>query len=163
GRGLGGGVRRRGVSLLESLISVAILFISVISINQLLDTAGEQAERVRQRSLAAQLCQSKMAEVVAGAAPLSSGSGAVDELPGWRLTVEPEEPDVCGLGRVRVSVGGGNGDAAVSLDQLVLDPSKRGSVLDPAAPSGTDSTGQSSSGMGGSSDTGGTTQPSTGG
>src|SRR5438094_1510135 len=68
GRGPGGGVRRRGVSLLESLISVAILFISVISINQLLDTAGQQAELVRQRSLAAQLCQSKMAEVVAGAA-----------------------------------------------------------------------------------------------
>src|SRR5262249_17063654 len=123
GRGLGGGVRRRGVSLLESLISVAILFISVISINQLLDTAGEQAERVPRRSLAAQLCQSKMAEVVAGAAPLSSGSGEVEELPGWQWTVEAEEHDVSGLWRVRVSVRRGNEDAAVSLDQLVLDPS----------------------------------------
>src|SRR4051794_39617058 len=94
GRGQRRGVRRRGVSLLESLISVAILFISVISINQLLDTAGQQAELVRQRSLAAQLCQSKLAEVVAGAVPLSGGSGEVEELPGWGWTVEAEEHDV---------------------------------------------------------------------
>ena len=44
--------RRRGVSLLESLVSVAILFISVISINQLLDTAGQQAERFGGRGCA---------------------------------------------------------------------------------------------------------------
>src|SRR5947209_9731759 len=114
---------RRGVSLLESLISVAILFISVISINQLLDTAGLQAELVRQRSLAAQLCQSKMAEVVAGAVPLSGGSGEVEGLPNWEWTVEAEEHDVPGLWRVRVSVRRQNEDVAVSLDQLVLDPS----------------------------------------
>src|SRR2546423_3041817 len=88
---------RRGVSLLESLVSVAILFISVISINQLLDTAGQQAERVRQRSLATQLCQSKMAEVVAGVVPLSGGSGEDEDLPGWEWTVEAEEHDVTGL------------------------------------------------------------------
>src|SRR5437763_15636013 len=116
--------RRRGVSLLESLVSVAILFISVISINQLLDTAGQQAERVRQRSLAAQLCQSKMAEVVAGIVPLSGQSGEVEDLPGWEWTVEAEEHDVSGLWRVRVSARRQNEDAAWSLDQLVLDPSK---------------------------------------
>src|ERR1051326_4833406 len=95
--------RRRGVSLLESIVSVAILFISVISISQLLDTAGQQAELVRQRSVAAQVCQSKMAEVVAGIVPLSSQSGEVEDLPGWEWTVDAEEHDVTGLWRVRVS------------------------------------------------------------
>src|SRR5262245_21120432 len=139
-------VRRRGVSLLESVISVAILFIAVISINQLLDQAGQQAERVRQQSIAAQLCQSKLAEVVAGIVPLSSQNGEFEELPGWEWSVDAEQHDISGLWRVRVSVRRqGDEVAAASLDQFVLDPSKRGSALDSASPSGTDSTGSGSS------------------
>jgi type II secretion system protein I len=157
---------RRGVSLLESLVSLAILLISLVAINQLLDTSGMQAERIRQRSLATQLCQSKLAEIVAGV-PQSGGSGEFEELPGWEWSVDNEQHEVTGVLRVRVSVRRKGDDvAAVSLDQLVLDPSKRGSAMDQAAPSGSDATGQDpSSGSSGSSGTTGSTPaaPTTGG
>ena len=90
-----------------------------------------------------------MAEVVAGVVPLSGGSGEDEDLPGWEWTVEAEEHDVTGLWRVRVSVRRQNEDTAVSLDQLVLDPSKRGSAFDTVTTNGTDPSSQSSSGMSG--------------
>jgi len=157
---------RRGVSLLESLVSLAILLISLVVINRLLDTAGMQANRVRERSLAAQLCQSKLAEVVAGV-PQSGGSGDFEELPGWEWDTNTEQHEVTGVLRVRVSVRRKGDDvAAFSLDQFIVDPSKRGSAFDTATPSGSDGTGQdSSSGSPSSSGSMGTTgsTPSTGG
>ena len=153
---------RRGVSLLESLVSLAILLISLVVINRLLDTAGMQANRVRERSLAAQLCQSKLAEVVAGV-PQSGGSGDFEELPGWQWSTDTAQDEITGVLRVRVSVRRKGEDvAAFSLDQLVLDPSKRGSAFDTATPSGSDATGQgSSSGSPSSSGSMGTTGGST--
>jgi len=157
---------RRGVSLLESLVSLAILLIALVAINQLLDTAGMQANRVRERSLAAQLCQSKLAEIVAGV-PQSGASGDFEELPGWEWSTDTVQHEVTGVLSVRVSVRKKGEDvAAFSLDQLIVDPSKRGSAFDTATPSGSDSTGQdSSSGSPSSSGSMGTTgsTPSTGG
>src|SRR5262249_6912347 len=128
-----------------------------ISINQLLDQAGQQAERVRQQSIAAQLCQSKLAEVVAGIVPLSSQNGEFEELPGWEWSVDAEQHDISSLWRVRVSVPRhGDEVAAAALAQCARDASKRGSAPDWASPSGADSTGSGSSPSSGT-----TTQPST--
>jgi type II secretion system protein I len=156
---------RRGISLLESLVSLAILLISLVAINRLLDTAGMQANRVRERSLAAQLCQSKLAEIVAGV-PQSGQSGDFEELPGWEWSTDTAQHEITGVLTVRVSVRRKGDDvAAFSLDQLVLDPSRRGSAFDTATPSGSDATGQDSSGSPSSSGSMGTTgsTPSTGG
>jgi Tfp pilus assembly protein PilV len=161
---------RSGVSLLESLIAAAIFFMAFAAINQLLDLAGQQAIAIRERSLAAQLAQSKLNEVVAGALPLSGQSGSFDELPDWEWSVESSQHSVTGLWAVRVQVwhNGGNPANAISLDQLVLDPSKRGSTMDQAAISGsdtqgTDSTSGQSGSTGSSPSSGGSSQPSGGG
>src|SRR5262245_17108748 len=75
---------RRGMSLLEVLAALAIFLMSVIVLGRLVIFAGERARDVQAVSEATQLCQSKLAEVVAGAVPLDPQSGvAFEEDPAW--------------------------------------------------------------------------------
>src|SRR5205823_5767974 len=81
-------------------------------------------------------------------------------MPGWEWSVTAAQGKVQGLWDVRVEVkqtGKGNADNGAYLEQIVLDPSVRGSALDQAtvtsssSSSGTDSSSSSSSGSTGSS------------
>lgn len=126
---------RTGISLLESLLAVAIMSISFAAIYGLSDLADRQAMMVRDQSLAIQICQSKMNEVISDVAPLAGQNGDCPTLPGWEWAVdEPQQhPDNKGLYVVTVRVypaGGGNSGEEVVLQQVVLDPAYRGSALD---------------------------------
>jgi hypothetical protein len=115
--------------------------------------ASDQAVEVQQRSQAAQICQTKMAEVIAGAIPLESQTGIpVEEDPEWSWSLECQQGSFNGLWNVTVKVTRpGTGESAVSssLTQMVLDPSLRGSSFDSQASTASDSS------------TGGTSQGST--
>jgi len=134
---------RPGLSLLEVLTALAIFLISLIALGQLVTLSGERALEVQQLSRASQLSQSKLAEVVSGAVSLSSQSGDFDEDPDWHFQVEAEQDSaITGLWRIQVKVSRDLGDGThfeSTVNQMVLDPSLRGSASD-SIPSPTSST-----------------------
>jgi Tfp pilus assembly protein PilV len=139
-----------GFSLLEVLMALAILLFALIGIGRLLTLSGERAMKVQQQGRAAQLCQAKLAEVAAGVVSLSSQSGAFDEDPDWQWTVDAEsDSSISGLWRVKVTVSRNQADGSrveSSLNQMVLDPSLRGSTTD--TPSAASTASSSSNGAG---------------
>src|SRR5260370_33815660 len=90
--------RRKGLSIVEVLVALAILLFARIGIGRLLTLSGDRAMEVQQQGRAAQLCQAKLAELVAGVVSLSSQSGAFDEDPDWQWTVDAEsDSSISGL------------------------------------------------------------------
>jgi type II secretory pathway pseudopilin PulG len=135
--------------LLEVLLALTIFLLSMIAIGQLIILAGERAVEIELEGQATQLCQSKLAEVVSGAVPLSSQADVpFEEDPAWQWSVEAEQGNVAGLWRVVVEVTRTRPDGTklgCRLTQLLLDPGLRGtSLAAPAAPAGSTSSGTSS-------------------
>jgi prepilin-type N-terminal cleavage/methylation domain-containing protein len=160
---------RRGLSLLEVIVALAIFLFSFIVISRLVVAGGDLALEVQQRAQAARLCQSKLAEVAAGAVPLESqGDTPFDEEPDWYWALETEQGTVTGLWTVRVRVTRQAPDGSrveSTLSQMLLDPSLRGTNADAAATASSTSTesattGQSGSSSSSSSSTGGATSGS---
>ncbi|HXG13174.1 MAG TPA: prepilin-type N-terminal cleavage/methylation domain-containing protein [Gemmataceae bacterium] len=153
--------RRPGLSLLEVLVALAIFLVGMVVLGQMINLASEQALQVRQQGQAAQLCQSKLAEISAGAIPLSSeGETPFEEDPSWVWSIQAEPAEIPNLWRVSVRVSRAGAAEGVGVEcvmsQLVLDPAVRGSALDmPSAPSAADSGGSSSSGSSSASSGGG--------
>lgn len=145
---------RRGMSLLETIIAVAILFITITAIHSLLDQAGQRALDVRSRSEGVQLAETKLNEVACGAEPLGNASGSFgDEGPGWEWEIQAAEREVAGLWDVTVIVSKpdrGNYKVSIALTQLVMDPARRGSSADAQTLAGSDQTmgGTAAGGMG---------------
>lgn len=81
---------RAGMTLFEVIIALAILFGALAVIGQLIATGSRAAVRTEMHSKATLLCQSKLAEVVAGALPLQPAAGLpVDEYhPDWVWSLE---------------------------------------------------------------------------
>ena len=129
--------KRPGFSLLEVLAALTIFLMSLIALSQLLSVTGDRVVKVQQLSRASQLSQSKLAEVVAGVISLSSQSGDFDEDPDWHWQVEAEQDSaITGLWRVQVKVSRDMGDGSQiesTVNQMVLDPSQRGSTADAAS------------------------------
>jgi hypothetical protein len=140
---------RRGLSLLEVLTALAIFLGALIGIGQLVIMSGERALDVQQQTQAAQLCQAKLAEVIAGVVPMSaSGDSTFDEDPDWHWSLDAQQDTVSGLWDVTVRVTRQRPDGRkieVALSQMVLDPSLRGSTLDIAAAAAANSSNSSSS------------------
>jgi hypothetical protein len=135
---------------------------ALVGIGRLLTLSGERALEVQQQGRAAQLCQAKLAEVIAGVLSLSSQSGSFDEDPDWQWSVDAQsDSSISGLWRVKVTVSRDRPDGSrteSSLNQMVLDPTLRGSTTDTASASnssGSASGTGSGAGGGGSSGQGG--------
>jgi general secretion pathway protein I len=125
---------RRGLSLLEVLAALAIFLLSLIGLGQLVIMGGERARDVEGVARATQLAQSKLAEVAAGALPLSSESGvAFDEDPNWTWSLEASQSEIPNLWDVSIQVNRKTAEGnpvGCTLHQMVLDPSARGSAYD---------------------------------
>jgi len=148
-------VGRTGITLLEVLVALAIFLMAWVGIARLISMASDQAVDARLETEALQLAQSKLDEVISGVTPLESQTdAAVDpsEAPGgqqgWTWSLDANPADVLNLWtvQVRVRIQRGGSTTQVTLTQLVLDPSARGSTLNPPA---TSSSSGSSSGSGG--------------
>jgi Tfp pilus assembly protein PilV len=126
---------RRAFSLLEVIVAMAIFFISIVAIGQLITMAGEHALEIEQQGEAAMLAQAKINEVIAGVVALSAQSDqSFDEAPDyrWALTAD-QNSSISNLYTVTVVVSRERSDGSkvqVSLSQLVLDPAQRGSSQD---------------------------------
>jgi Tfp pilus assembly protein PilV len=158
---------RPGLSLIEVLVALAIFLFSLIAIGGLVSMAGDRALDIQQMNEATRLCQSKMNEVVIGAVPLQPQSDTSDDDSGWFWSLDCQQGDAApNLWTCTVKVYRKRGDSSqfgVTLTQMVLDPSVRGSTLDTVAVNGSDTGSGSSSANGtGSSSPSGSASPQQG-
>jgi len=153
------GTRRRGLSLLEVLVALAIFLFSLIALSQLIDIGGDNARDVRWLGQASTLAQSRMAEVMAGALPLTSQPDtSCEEDPDWNWSMNADAGAAPGLFQVRVVVSRQKPDGSrfeAVLNQMVLDPTYRGNTDGSAT--GTDDT--TTTGTSGATGTTGGTSP----
>lgn len=89
---------RKGLSLLEVIVSIAILGAATTLIANVIFVGSRSAGRVRWSSEAQLLGDTKMAELSAGVLPLqSSGLSVIAENPRWSWSVEVGAAPINGL------------------------------------------------------------------
>jgi type II secretion system protein I len=100
--------RRRGLSLLEVMLALAILGLSLATIGELMRLGSRSAELARDMTTAQILCETKVSEIVTGMLPAISTAPTpiVDAGSGndWLYSVETQQIGVDGLLAVRVMV-----------------------------------------------------------
>ncbi len=148
--------RRSGLTLFEVIIALAIFLIAVEAVSELLTLSTNNAVRASMQTQGAFLCQSKMAEVLAGIQDVNSpvsdytpfddpnGTGANAKWQ-WKMDCQ-QNSSINGLWTVQISVKmdrEGSDSFEYSLTQLMYTPSQRGSTLDSASSSSTPSSGGS--------------------
>lgn len=116
--------RRGGLSLLEVLLSVAILGVSMVAIGHLFNLGFRAASDVRIRSEANMIADATMAEIAAGVIDFKSGGGNVESRPDWEYTITSQPSVQPGLLSVTVTVSQRltTSNVSVSLVRLVADP-----------------------------------------
>ena len=129
--------RRKGMSLLEVLIALAVFVMSTTGLIFLMGIATDNALETQMRSQAMSLCQSKLAEASCGAIPLT-GSGKAecedDKDYQWSMDVAPGSFASLSTVTVTVSRKRANGkEFECSMSQMVLDPAVVGTVFDGAS------------------------------
>ncbi len=90
--------RHGGFTLLEVILSTAILLSSMIVLMELASIGGDHVTSAEEMAAAQRYCQTKLNEILAGAAPATT---VEDELPtgmpGWICSVQIESPAQPGL------------------------------------------------------------------
>lgn len=152
--------RRDGLSLLEVLIALSIFVAALVGLGQLTTQGRDLAREAQLQTEAAQLCQTKLAEIYAGAALLTAQHDmSFEDAPGWRWDLECEpDTNVPNLWRVEVTVRRppvSGRPLEVTLNQWLLEPRARGSVFDLAGYDSANSGTSSVSSSAGSSASGG--------
>jgi Tfp pilus assembly protein PilV len=118
----------RGVILLEVLLALTLFVVAATVIGGAMLNSVRASAHLRTESDGVNLAQSKLAELVAGAAPVvdTGVTDFGDDLPGWKYQIEATDLiDTPGLKRVTVTVS--KDDPAdpyqFSLTQWVFDQS----------------------------------------
>ncbi len=139
---------RPALTLLEVLIALAIFLLSLGALVELLSFAGRQAVDAKRSGESARLARSKLAEVLAGIVPLQGqGETPFDEDPDYSWSVTADSGSLSGLWVVTVTVKHkGDEGPGFTLQQLVLDPTVRGSTQDTVTITGTAPTSSNSGG-----------------
>jgi Tfp pilus assembly protein PilV len=118
---------KQGLSLLEVLLSIAILGASMVVIGNMFFLGVRSAMRARLRSDANLLCDSKMAELAAGLLPLSAVNGQpIAENQDWTYSIDVQPSIQRGLLVATVSVEQADTSVPVpvslSIVRLIPDP-----------------------------------------
>lgn len=163
--------RRAGLSLLEVLTALAIFFLSIVVISQMVDQASRTAQKAARLTKAALLAENVMSELSAGVRQLaSSGQEAVqDSEAGWLVSVQAQPESWAqlqdgtgtgyGLHLVHVQVvwqnAAGYPETEHTLSRVIMDPALRqspsfGTISAAAASGASSSAGSGSTGTGGS-------------
>ncbi len=112
---------RRGLSLLEIILAVAILGGSLVVIGNMYFLGARSAMRARLRSDANILCDAKMAELAAGYIPLSSSGGQpIPENPEWMYSVDIQPSIQRGLLTATVTVQQSDSAAATPITLSIV-------------------------------------------
>jgi general secretion pathway protein I len=129
--------RRPGLSLLEVILALAIFLLSLVAIGGLVDSGSERGMAAALEAAGSRLAQSKMAEVEAGALPVSTtSSGVFDDDPLWNWSVEPGSPPAPNVYPVTVRVWRMLGTRVheVVLTQMIYDPAMMGTAAEAQSP-----------------------------
>jgi len=116
---------RAGLSLLEVILSIAILGLSMVAIGHLFNLGFRSATDVQMRSEGNIIADMTMAEVAAGVIDFSSTGGAVESNPDWQFEITTQQSSQPGLLSVTVRVSledNSQSDVSVSLVRLMVDP-----------------------------------------
>ena len=118
---------RRGLSLLEVILSIAILGGSMAVIGNLYHLGYRSGLKAQLLNDANMIAASTMAELVVGAIPLeSAGDAEVPSNPGWFYSVDIQESMQAGLFLATVVVRRGEEESAIpasiSIVRLIPDP-----------------------------------------
>ncbi len=112
---------RRGLSLLEVMLSIAILGISMAIIGNLFYLGSRSALQARLRSDANILCDTKMAELAAGILPPNSvGNQTIEENPLWSYSLDIQSSEQPGLLVATVTVQQSDSAAAVPVSMSIV-------------------------------------------
>jgi prepilin-type N-terminal cleavage/methylation domain-containing protein len=143
--------RRRGLSLVEVLASLAIFLLSLVALSQLIEMGADRARDSSYLNLATAIAQSNMDKVLAGILPVTGqGETASDEDPDFNFAIDATGEGPVGLYLVTVTVSRNRPDGTrfeTKLSQYVLDPTLRGSTTGTDADT-TDTTGGTGGGGG---------------
>ena len=137
--GSSGGATRsrvRGLSLFEVLLALAILGGALAAMGQLIANGVQAAVQSKLQTQAALLCESKLAEIAAGAEPMQGANGtSFPDAPGWFWSASATPHGVAGLFVVEVIVerrAAGLGATEFRLKRLLREPA----ALAPPPPQG---------------------------
>jgi type II secretory pathway pseudopilin PulG len=146
---------------MEVLISLAILLLGLVGLGYLLNAASDRAREAQVRTEALMHAQSKMAEVIGGSIPLQGqGEQDVEDASDFRWSMECNQGTADNLWSVSITVTRRRSlgtPLAVTLQQMVLDPTAIGSTQDvptTASTSNSPDSSQSSSSSSSTSSTG---------
>jgi prepilin-type N-terminal cleavage/methylation domain-containing protein len=119
--------QRRGLSLLEVIISIAILGGALVAIGELIRIGARNAANARDMTTAQLLCETRLSEMAAGVLdPLAGGSEMLDESGEWLCSVTSEPIDDSGLISISVFVTQNPDQFArpvsFSLTRWIVDP-----------------------------------------
>lgn len=131
---------RRGLTLFEVVVSMAIFLISLTAIWQLSNIGNERALDVQMRARTSMRCQGKLAEIVIGAEKNTSGGyapfdGDLDKDLQWRAEIADGEFMGLKVAKVWVKADLPGGKIVESyLEQHFVDPALRGTTFDQPNP-----------------------------
>lgn len=154
---------RRGLSLLEVLIALAVFLFSYVAIWQLMNLAGDEAVELTNRNEATRIAQAVLGRIAVGDIPMQSqGEMPYDDDQDFNYSVEVNEVDgiVC-LSQISVTVSHpskSGGQMQVVVSSMMIQPPYLGNTQDwpPLVISSlTSSTSSGSTGSSGSSGTSG--------
>lgn len=150
---------RRGLTLLEVLLSMAILLLSLVAISHLVDIGSDYAVQAQFQATGTRLAKSKLDEVYAGVVAItteSSGTFEDQNEPEWNWSVTPSPEGTANLYVVNVRVWRDfkGRSFEIGLTQFMIDPMKIGTAAQAEKPMDS-----SSSDLGGSGGTGGGASP----
>ena len=95
----------QGFTLLEVLFAMALLVGALAIIGQHVYTGVRSAGEAESLTVAELLCQSTLAQVVAGAIPLEPAAGVpIDAMPDWQYSLDINPVDTVGIVAVQVVV-----------------------------------------------------------
>ena len=133
---------RRGLSLIEVLLALAIFMMSLVVIGRLVDMGTDREMEARYQTRATRLALDKLGEFESGARSLDETSGTFDgpDDAGWDWTAEATLQDQVApnLYLVKVTVGrdlkGRRSEVVIS--QMIFDPAMMGSAAEAVRPDG---------------------------
>jgi hypothetical protein len=127
---------------MEVLVALTVFLLALVVLGRLVIFGSDRALDAQHQIEAADLCQTKLAEVIAGAIPLTSQSDVpFEEDAHWRWSLDCENTNYPGLWKVtvRVTRQQPHGIRNCLLTQMVLDPQLHGSLQDVPPDNGTGS------------------------
>lgn len=137
-------VPRRGLSLLEVIVALAVLVLAIVAINRLVDIGTDRGTDARSYNRGTRLAQSKMAEVEAGLVSVSSETDGQfegdDAAWSFKVTPEPSGPPNLYTVTVRVTRDIQGRPLEIVLTQMIFDPTMMGSAAQAERPATEDTT-----------------------